>query len=230
MKRRFFIGAGAVAIAGGGVYWLNASDTALGSSSSAGFGAAMAQSSDGQTAEEIDTSGVAEMALGNADAPVTVIEYGSLTCPHCARFHKEVLPKIKENYIDTGKVRFIFREAYFDRFGLWASLLARCGGEMRFFGIVDILYADQHGWLGDGEPGTIVNNLRKIGLTSGLTNEQLDTCFNDEDNVKTLVAWYQQNFTRDNMDSTPSFLIQGEKYSNMSYENFAKILDDKLSQ
>ena len=127
-------------------------------------------------------------------------------------------------------MRFIFREAYFDKYGLWASLMARCGGEMRYFGITDILMEDQKAWLGEGDPAAVVDNLRKVGLTAGMTNEQLDTCFSDEDNVKTLVSWYQQNFTRDNMDSTPSFLIQGEKYSNMSYEDFSAALDAKLAE
>ena len=226
MKRRLFIGAGALTLAGGGAYWLNNADTAISSSSSSGFGAAMAQSSDA----EIDTSGIIEMALGDVNAPVTVVEYASFTCPHCATFHKNVLPSITENYIDTGKVRFIFREAYFDKYGLWASLMARCGGEMRYFGITDILMEDQGAWLGEGDPATVVANLRRIGLTAGLTNENLDACFNDADQVQALVAWYQENFTRDNMDSTPSFLINGQKYANMSYDKFATTLDEKLTE
>ncbi len=224
MKRRIFIGAGAATLAGGGAYWLNTSETAVGSSSPAGFGAAVAQ-----TTAEIDTSSIVEMALGSEDAPVTVVEYASFTCPHCATFHNNVLPQIEKNYIDSGKVRFIFREAYFDKYGLWASLMARCSGEMRYFGITEILMKDQGAWLGEGDPTTVVENLRRVGLTTGMTNEELDACFSDSNQVETLVAWYQQNFTRDNMDSTPSFLINGQKYSNMSYENFAGILDEKLA-
>lgn len=225
MKRRLFIGAGALTLAGGGAYWLSASDTVVGSSSQAGFAAAMAQSTD-----EIDTSGIIDMAIGAADAPVTVVEYGSFTCPHCARFHTDVLPQIEKNYVESGKVRFIFREAYFDKYGLWASLMARCGGEMRYFGIADILMKDQGAWLGEGDPTTVVDNLRRIGLKTGITNEELDVCFDDGDQVQALVAWYQQNFTRDNMDSTPSFLINGQKYSNMGYDKFAGVLDEKLAE
>jgi len=225
MKRRLFIGAGALALALSGAYWFNAAGTTMGTSSPAGLGAAMAQD-----AAEIDTSGVVEMARGAEDAPVTMVEYSSFTCPHCATFHNNVLPQIEKNYIDTGKVRFIYREAYFDKYGLWASLMARCGGEMRFFGISDMLMKDQGAWLGDGEPAKVVENLRRIGLTTGMTNEDLDACFNDGAKVESLVAWYQENFTRDNMDSTPSFLIDGQKHSNMSYEAFAKILDEKLAE
>ena len=94
------------------------------------LGAALAQE-----AGEIDTSTIVEMVQGEADAPVEIIEYASYTCPHCASFHANQYPQLKANYIDTGKVRFVYREVYFDRFGLWASMLARCGGEMRFFGI-----------------------------------------------------------------------------------------------
>lgn len=225
MKRRLFIGAGALTLAGGGAYWLNASDTVVNSSSQAGFGAAMAQ-----TTDDIDTSGIIDMTMGAADAPVTMVEYGSFTCPHCSRFHTDVLPQIEKNYIETGKVRFIFREAYFDKYGLWASLMARCGGEMRYFGIADILMKDQGAWLGEGDPTTVVANLRRIGLTTGITNEELDACFADSAQVEKLVAWYQENFTRDNMDSTPSFLINGQKYKNVSYDEFVTILDEKLAE
>jgi len=109
-------------------------------------------------------------------------------------------------------------------------LMARCGGEMRYFGITDILMENQREWLADGEPATVVDNLRKIGLTAGMTNESLDACFKDEDQVTALVSWYQENFTRDDMNSTPSFMINGEKYSNMGYDELSKILDAKLAE
>ena len=82
-----------------------------------------------QTATEIDTSSVIEMTIGAEDAPIEMIEYASYTCPHCGKFHTDVFKKLKQNYIDTGKVRFTYREVYFDRYGLWASMVARCGGE-----------------------------------------------------------------------------------------------------
>ncbi len=193
--------------------------------SSAGF--AETATSEAITA---DAPVIKEMMMGSVDAPVEVIEYGSFTCPHCARFHAEVLPGLEKNYIDTGKIKFIYREAYFDKFGLWGSLLARCGGEMRFFGIADILMKTQHDWLAGGDAPKVVDNLRKIGLTAGLSNEQLDTCFGDADKVQALVTWYQDNFTRDDISGTPSFMINGVKYSNMSYADFSKILDEKLAE
>ena len=81
-----------------------------------------------QEAGDIDTSGVLEMSMGNPDADVTVIEYASFTCPHCRSFHEGAFKDLKKDYIDTGKINFIYREVYFDRFGLWAGMLARCGG------------------------------------------------------------------------------------------------------
>ncbi|MDQ7071826.1 MAG: DsbA family protein [Rhodobacterales bacterium] len=181
-----------------------------------------------QEASDVDMSGIIEMVLGAEDAPIEMIEYASFTCPHCADFHLNVMGKIKADYIDTGKVRFIYRDVYFDRFGLWASMVARCGGADKFFGVSDLIYKQQKEWLAGGDPATIVSNLRKIGKVAGLTDEGLDACLSDGDNAKALVAWYQKNAEMHDINSTPSFVIDGEKYSNMSYESFKEILDAKL--
>jgi protein-disulfide isomerase len=180
-------------------------------------------------AQEVDTSTIADMALGQADAPVTVIEYASFTCPHCATFHDEVFPDLKRNYIDTGKIRFVHREVYFDRYGLWAGMVARCGGEMRYFGVADQIYERQREWTKGGDPAEVAANLRRIGLSAGLTDTQLDACLSDGEKAQTLVAWYQQNAERDGIEGTPSFIIDGEKHSNMSYEDFSALLDEKLA-
>ena len=84
-----------------------------------------------------------EMVRGKKNAPVTIIEYASFTCPHCATFHRDIFPKLEKEYIQTGKVRFVYREVYFDAPGLWAALVARCGGEDRYFGIIKLLYEKQ---------------------------------------------------------------------------------------
>ncbi len=176
----------------------------------------------------VDTSMVQEMTLGNPEAAVTVIEYASFTCPHCANFHDTVFEKLKTNYIDTGKIHFIYREVYFDRFGLWAGMVARCGGGTRYFGISDLIYEKQREWTAGGDPATIAQNLRTIGKTAGLSDEQLDACLSDGDMAQALVAAYQKNAEADGIEATPSFIINGQKYSNMSYEDFARILDEKL--
>ena len=89
---------------------------------------------------------VAEMSMGDPNAPVTLVEYAMFTCPHCAAFAKDVFPKIKANYIDTGKVRLVFREVYFNKPALWAAMIARCAPADRYFGIADALFATQQSW------------------------------------------------------------------------------------
>lgn len=183
------------------------------------------------TADELsEESGVADMSLGNPGAKVTVVEYASFTCPHCATFHENQFKQIKANYVDTGKVRFVFREVYFDRFGLWASMVARCGGEEKFFGMADLLMKGQKQWSRSGDPVAIAGELRKVGRLAGIDEDKLQSCLTDQDKAKSLIAWYQANATADNIDSTPSFVINGKKYGNMSYGDFADLLDAKLAE
>lgn len=213
-----------VLVAGGAwFYTQSASNTAELPNS----GAANAATSE-DTADSGADSGVAEMVLGAADAPITIIEYASFTCPHCATFHANVYKDLKSNYIDTGKVRFIFREVYFDKFGLWASLVARCGGQERFFGMTDLLFKSQGDWARAGDPVAISEALRKVGRLAGLNSDQLQSCLTDEANAEALVGWYQDNVAKDNISSTPSFIINGEKYSNMGYGDLSEILDGLL--
>ena len=187
-------------------------------------GAAQAQESG-----EIDTSSIVEMAQGDEDAPVTIIEYASYTCPHCATFHADAYKKLKADFIDTGKVRFIYREVYFDRYGLWASMVARCGGPEKFFGITDLIFQGQDTWARAGGPSEIVDELRKIGRLAGLDNDQLEACLQDAEKAQTLVAWYQENAEEHDINSTPSFIVNGEKVSNQAYESFKKLIESKLN-
>jgi len=171
---------------------------------------------------------VTDMTLGEADAPVEIIEYGSFTCPHCATFEQEVFPQIKENYIDTGKVKFTFREAYFNKYDMWASLMARCGGEMKYFGIVDMIYETQDDWARQSTEAGVADAIRKMGLQAGIGQEQLDACMQDGETLQALVGWYQQNVEEDGFNSTPSFMIDGELHTNMPYDEFADILDERI--
>lgn len=223
MNRRNIILGGLALLGLGGWYFAGTATNEAGSTSfNPSAGAANAQNSD------VDTSSVAEMELGNPDAPVTVIEYASYTCPHCANFHAGPYKQLMADYIDTGKIRFVYREVYFDRFGLWASMIARCGGAEKFFGITDLLYKGQSEWTRAGEPAQIIEELRKIGRLAGLDNAQLDECLNDAEQAETLVAWFRENAEKDNIDSTPSFVIDGKKYSNMPYEEMKELLDAAL--
>ncbi|MHA6324676.1 DsbA family protein [Roseivivax sp. CAU 1753] len=198
-------------------------------------GAALAQETggDGDASADVGdgtSAPVMEMTLGDADAPVEVIEYASYTCPHCASFHASVLDQLKENYIDPGLVKFTYREVYFDKYGMWASLVARCGGNQdRFFGITDMIYETQSEWARAGSDAAIAEGLRKIGRVAGLGNDELEACLTDGDQLRALVEWYQTNAEQDEVRSTPSFVIDGELYSNMNYGDFAEILDEKLA-
>ncbi len=198
--------------------------------------AAMAQEGQGQAATgsssgtAAETASVQEMTLGNPDAAVQVTEYASFTCPHCANFNETIWPRIKKNYVDTGKIGFTYREVYFDRYGLWAGMLARCGGDaQKYFAIGDMIYDRQRDWT-QGEPADIASNLRQIGKSAGLNDEQLDACLTDGAKAEALVAAFEKNAEADNINSTPSFIIDGEKFSNMSYEDFATTLDRKLAE
>lgn len=214
MKRRFLLSSAALAFA------------------TLGF-ASLAQDTNSATETPAETEApvVTEMVLGSPDAKVEIIEYASFTCPHCASFHEQVFGQLKTNYIDTGKVRFVNREVYFDRFGLWAGMVARCGGDTdRYFGLVDMIFEKQREWIGDGQAGTISRNLRTIGKTAGLTDEMLDQCLNDQAMAEALIANFQENMNRDEIQGTPTFLINGEKYSNMSYAEFSRVIDEKLAE
>lgn len=160
---------------------------------------------------------VVEMTQGNMDAPVQVVEYASYTCPHCAAFHEGPYQQVKQDYIDTGMIGFTYREVYFDQPGLWASMIARCGGEMRFFGINNLLYENQQEWARAGDGAAIAAALRQIGKVAGLSDEDLDACMADADKAQELMAWYQTNADRDDVTGTPSFLINGEKVSNRDF-------------
>ncbi|MDA7964583.1 DsbA family protein [Ruegeria sp.] len=208
----------AVAVAAGG-YWLTLSNS---TPSYPLISSAEAQEAD------LDTSTIVEMVQGAEDAPVEIIEYASYTCPHCANFHNGPFKQLKANFIDTGKVKFIYREVYFDRYGLWASMVARCGGPEKFFGISDLIYEGQSEWTRAGGPAEIVDELRKIGRLAGIDNDQLEACLQDGTRAQTLVAWYQENAERDGIQATPSFIVNGKSVSNQSYADFKALIEDEL--
>lgn len=176
---------------------------------------------------DVDTSGITEMELGNPDAAVTVMEYASFTCPHCASFHEGPYQSLKSEYIDTGKIRFVYRDVYFDRFGLWGAMIARCDPN-RFFGIASMLYKQQKDWLNAETPAAIADNLRKIARVAGLSDEQVETCLADEDKAKALVAWYEGNVEQDNVTGTPTLILNGEKLPNMAWPDLKARIDEAL--
>jgi len=171
---------------------------------------------------------VIEMVLGSEDAPIELIEYASFTCSHCATFHERVLKPLKADYVDTGKVKVVFRDVYFDQPALWASMIARCGGEEKFFGITELLMKGQKDWARSGDPVAIVDELKKVGRVAGVAPEKLDACMRDEDKARALVKWSEGNLAVHDIEGTPTMVINGEMHSNMSYASLKKILDAKL--
>ncbi len=189
--------------------------------------AALAQ----ESTPSAEATEIQEFALGDPDAPIEIIEYASFTCPHCARFHDEVWPELKANFIDTGKVRFIYRPVYFDGPGLWADMLARCAGDNdKFFGIAGILFERQAEWSRAGSQAGVAEGIVSVGNQAGLDEDTVLACLQDNDKAQALVADFQVNAERDGINATPSFLIDGVLTDNMSYASFAQLLNEKLGE
>jgi protein-disulfide isomerase len=199
---------------------------ALAAAATAAMTPALAQ----ETTTATSTGTPGDFSLGSPDAKVKLVEYASYTCPHCAHFHETVFGQLKKDYIDTGKVHFTMREVYFDRYGLWAALIARCGGEMRYFGIHDILFAKQAEWAASEDPMKVVENLKTIGRTAGLDDAAMDVCLNDTANAEALIKQFQTNMEADGVEGTPTLFINGAKHSNMAYEDLKAILDAELAK
>ena len=170
-----------------------------------------------------------EMSKGNANAPVEFIEYASLTCPACAAFHTNTYPKLDKEYIETGKVQFIHREIYFDRAGLWAALTARCTNMVNhYFGMIELLYAEQPRWSRSESSDEIVDALLKISAKSGIEKARAISCLEDQEKALSLVEKFQVYAKQDNIESTPTFIINGKKYTNRSYDELKKLIDKEL--
>ncbi len=188
------------------------------------------------TAQETTTAPVAapvevtDMSVGDPAAKVQIIEYASFTCPHCATFHETAFKPLKAEYIDTGKVHFTLREVYFDRYGLWAAMMARCGGEMKYFGVADILFSTQKEWAASDDANTVVANLKKIALTAGMDGAAVDACMKDGANAQALVARFESNMAADKVEGTPTFFVNGVKQSNLSYADLKALIDTELAK
>jgi protein-disulfide isomerase len=178
----------------------------------------------------IDPATIPDYGIGQIDAKVKIVEYLSFTCPHCAAFHSEIYPQLKADYIDTGKVRLEYHEVYFDRYGLWAAMVARCGGEMRYMGITDIILDTQNEWSASDDPNVVVENLKKIGRTAGIDDKTLDACMKDAPMADALVKHFETNMAADKVEGTPTFIINGTKHANMAYADLKAVLDAELAK
>lgn len=176
-----------------------------------------------------DGRALGDIVLGDPDAPVTIVEYASLTCPHCARFHIETYPTLKSEYIDTGLAKLVIREVYFDYEGLIASAIARCGGAANFYKFMDVILEQQRQWRSSGDRGTIVGELRRIGLLGGLPPERVDACISDQDYLRALAERYQQTASADEVEATPFFLVNGERLRGaVGIDEFREVVDAHL--
>ena len=161
-----------------------------------------------------------EMALGDEKAPVTIIEYASMTCPHCADFHARTYPELKKRYIDTGKVRFIFREFPLDQLALAAFLLARCAGPDKYFPMIDTLFQTQKEWVTQ-KP---LPPLLAIAKQAGMSEQQFNECLQDKKLIDGLED-VRQRAMKIGVQSTPSFFINGKPAPRVfTIEDFEKAI------
>lgn len=149
-----------------------------------------------------------DRALGSANAPVTLIEYSSATCPHCASFHKDTLPTLKTKYIATGQVRYILREFPIDRLAAAASMLARCLPADRYFSFFEVVYQRQEDWaFGQGEP---IDRLFRLAQQAGFTKASFDQCLSDQKILDGL-NWGKEHAGKElGVRSTPTFFVNGQ--------------------
>ena len=162
-----------------------------------------------------------EKWLGDENAPVTIIEYASATCPHCAAFHAETYPALKREFIDTGQVRLAMREFPFDQLSLAAFMLARCAPEERYFGVIDLLFERQREWTG-GQPKA---ELFAIAKLAGFGEKQFEACLKNEEIARGIIATKDHAAQQLGVDSTPTFFVNGTKYTgNRSIDFFRKLI------
>ena len=166
------------------------------------------------------------IVIGKADAPVTIIEYASLGCSHCAQFHQKTYPKLKKDYIDTGKVKLIFTDFPLNTPALAASMIARCAGPTRYLGFVDLFFRAQEQWNNADNP---LESLKKIARFGGLSSEDVDQCLNQQPLIDYVQETARKANSEQKINSTPSFIINGKKVTGaLEYEKFRTILDEAL--
>ena len=190
-------------------------------------GAAVAQAPKPETTFESVPVTATDKVLGRAGAPVTIVEYASFTCPHCAHFHADILPQLKKTYIDTGKARLVYRDFPLDRYALAASVVARCAARDRYFGMVDLLYREQPRWSGAKNPMAALTGL---AMLAGISKKKLEACFKDEGLQKAVLQQRLTASQKFNVTSTPTLIINGAKYGgDLTLEQARAVIDKILS-
>lgn len=199
---------------------------AFGSSALSGLEQAFAQRA--SDAELLKPNPLGEMVMGDAKAPVTIIEYASMTCPHCAAFAANTLPEIKTKYIDTGKVRYILREFPLDPLAAAAFMIARCAAgddSSRYYALIDTLFAQQRTWA-VREP---LPPLKAIAKQAGLSEQAFNACLANQQMLDKIEAVRKNAVDKLGVKSTPTFFVNGEKREGaMSFEEISKVIDPHL--
>lgn len=164
--------------------------------------------------------------LGSPDAKVTIVEYASLTCSHCAAFHKDTYPVLKERYIDTGKVRFVLREFPLDPLATAGFMLARCDGEAKYYPVTDVLFDSQKSWAFVDKP---LDALQQIMRQAGFSKEKFESCLKDQKLYDAVNAVKNRAVEKLKIDSTPTFFINGARHpGNLSIDEIEKIIKPML--
>jgi protein-disulfide isomerase len=176
-------------------------------------------------ADQVPALAPDDSILGKAEAPITIFEYASLTCPHCAEFDQETFPKVKSEWIDPGKARLVFRDYPLDQMALKAAMLARCAPPDKFFSFIDVLFRSQMSWAAAGSAEAVLQALSRIARLGGISEDKFNACINDKalnDRIlnERLVAQQQYG-----VESTPTFFVNGKKVVGaLPYDDFAKQL------
>ena len=168
-----------------------------------------------------------DILLGKKDAKVTIVEYGSLTCPHCAHFFNETLPKLTEKYIDTGKVKLVYRNFLRNNADLSGATLINCSEPDRRHAFLKVLYSTQSKWAFDTNFKEAIAN---VGVMGGVSHEQFDACLADKTIKDSLLAVTKEAEDDYKVNSTPTFFINGKEEKNNDFEHFSKVIDDELSK
>ena len=171
-----------------------------------------------------------DFIIGDENAPITIIEYASMSCSHCADFHTKTLPDLKTEFIDTGKVRMVFRDYPFNYPALLGSMMMRCiPGDVRY-DYMNALYQLQPNWV-NRDPKITKKELYKIMQSGGMTKDEFDTCYGDLDNENLILEGVMAAQKDFNIKSTPSFVINGNLVEgNKNIKEFRQIIDKKLSE
>jgi protein-disulfide isomerase len=167
-----------------------------------------------------------DLALGSASAPVTIVEYASMTCSHCAAFHEETWPKLKAKYVDSGKVRFILREFPLDPLAAAGSMLARCAGPDRRNAIVDLLYTQQKNWAFVDKP---LDALAGLVKQAGVSQADFNSCLKDQALLSQVYQTREDASKKFKVNSTPTFFVNGSELNGeLPIEEFDKVLGPML--